>query len=462
MRSLSAVLLRRSIDSSTAHGKKISAATRNKLRSYLLDLWGKETNAMILRRMSHVMAQSAADGTWKDLLPHMLERITSGGNASSAVAVAGLGLIETIADYSPDDISANMSVLGGFLSSFMTAQDTAVQVACARATAACIVSLDDDTARNAFKPAIMPIVSVLGDALNRGDEQDACGILEHLVDIAAIQPLFYKGALDALVTAMITVGNGNELDFSTRSLALELLVTIAEAAPALARRCSALLQGVVPLCMTLMLEVEDSDEEWANGQYSAELPDDPCAVGEEALERLASGIGGRSILQPTLTLVEQYMTQQDSRYRRAAIAALGRLSEGCSKEFSSVLSTAMRLLLNSLTSDTSMRVQFQAIQTIGRLAVIYPDNLAEIVATFMPPLIAITRSVTCDKVRGHAVSALMNLVNPDTSDVAAVTAHVDSMLSALGECLQYASLQIQPLCISLLGYVMRCYVPAYI
>ena len=79
--------------------------------------------------------------------------------------------------------------------------------------------------------------------------------------------MFFKGgAIDQVVAAMISVAGSTELDFPTRSIALELMVTLTESAPALARRCNGLVQGLVPLAFALMLEEVDEDDEGGSHQ----------------------------------------------------------------------------------------------------------------------------------------------------------------------------------------------------
>ena len=78
---------------------------------------------------------------------------------------------------------------------------------------------------------------------------------------------------------MLSVAGANNLEFSTRSMALELMVTLTETAPALARRCPGLTQGLIPLAMSLMLEYDEDDIEWAAGKYSEDPPDENSAVG---------------------------------------------------------------------------------------------------------------------------------------------------------------------------------------
>jgi hypothetical protein len=64
--------------------------------------------------------------------------------------------------------------------------------------------------------------------------------------------------------------------------------------------------------------------------------------------------------------------------------------------------------------DKSPRVKFEGIQTIGRFASLFPDNIPVLIDTFLPLLTMLLQdSQTCDKVRGHAASALINLLNPE-------------------------------------------------
>ena len=145
-----------------------------------------------------------------------------------------------------------------------------VEIACARATCACVVVMKDDVARNSFKPAITPILRILSDALNRSDEVDATSIIEYLVEIASIQPLFFKQVLDDIVKAMSSIAGSGDLDFSTRSIALEFILTICEVAPALARKCTNISQHIIPLLFTMLFEssTEVDQAAWARGKYS--------------------------------------------------------------------------------------------------------------------------------------------------------------------------------------------------
>lgn len=448
LRSFAGVLMRRAIEKST-FGPDLDA----QLRAALISIWKTERDPTLLKRLAHAMAQSAMkkDSPWSDLLIQVVEFASVPGT-DAVVVIPALVLIEVLTQYCPSMILANLQGLGPFLGALLVDNNPPVQAACTRATCACIVSLTDDNARNAFKPALQQIINILGQILSRGDESEATAVMEYLVYIAQDQPIFFKESLDNVVAAMLTVARASDLDFSTRSIALELMVTLSETAPALARRCPGLVEGLVPLAMSIILEVDEAEDSWARGKYMSEPEDDEnFFVGEEALERAAAGMGGRVLVPSTFCLAQQYMASSEWAARRAAISGLCRLAEGCAKSFKSYLPNALKFLEAALV-DPSPRVRYQALETIGRFANLFPQSVPEMIGLFIPTMITLIQDpATCERVRGHALGALIDLTDPESCAVNVLEGHIEPLLRALSGCLQVASIEVQPLCLDLLG-----------
>jgi importin-5 len=468
IRSLSGILLRRILDSGTAHGNKVyqDQASLFSIRNNLLDIWSHEMNSLILRRLAHILAQIASNGNWMELIPSLLSH---GATLEGNSLIALLNLIEIIAEYCPDDVLTHLSSLVSFLGPHLIQNDPRIQIACAKAVGACIVSARDEGARETFKPALQLIIRTLGNALNQGDELDAVTIMEYLVNIAQHQPMFFKGSMDHIVEAMVTVAASQGLDFPTRSIAVELMVTLTETAPALARRCTGLVNGLVPLAMNLMLELEETDQEWAAQEYTEEFPDESAIVGEEAIERAAAGVG-RALVPPVVQAVQEYSNNSsDSRFRRAAVAALSRLAEGSTEIFKKEYFEASLPFFGTCLSDPSPRVQYQAIQAIGQFATLYPKFVPRMIHLYFDHLVDFMGNVNhCDRVRGHAISALINLCRPQddedsegnethqhqelsSSDSKLSPEQIDQLLTVLCNAMQTTSIHVQPPCLLLLG-----------
>lgn len=445
LRSFAGVLLRRLLDQSAS---RLTPQTTAAMRAKIVDAWTREDSPLFLRRLNHIMAQSAARGDWNELLPFVL---TASMKMPTTGKIAALEIVEILSEYSPDQIFANISILGNYLGGLITSHESKVAVACARATSACIVAIDDDVARNSFKPALDPIVSVIGAAIREGLESEAVAIIEHLVSVAQMQPLFFKGPLDNLIRAMVAMVNSTSLEFNTRAIAMELMVTICETAPALARRCVPLMEGLLPSAMQLVLEHEVEDADWVALRYGEESIDENCLVGEEAVERVAAGLGGKTVLPLVLPLVQTFATNNQWFYRRAAVCALSRLAEGCTKLFETHLPASCDFLLAAL-HDSSFRVMYEAEQAIGELALLYPDSSSVFVARFMGRLVEVLGDPqVCERVRCHAASAMINLCNPDNTAAEELQTHLESILRTIVACLQSSSADLQSPCLVLLG-----------
>ena len=91
-------------------------------------------------------------------------------------------------------------------------------------------------------------------------------------------------------------------------------------------------------------------------------------------------------------------------------------------------------------------------QSVGRFAALFPESLETLVNSFLPPLTMILQSSTsCDKVRGHAASALINLLDPEACEPSILLPFLDPLLTAMVQTFQTSSPEVQSPCLNLLG-----------
>ena len=273
IRALSGVLLRSAIEK---HSKQLNHGSLSQLRLMFIQIWSEETNTVIFRRLNHILAQLYTTEKWEEMIPTLIQIIS---NKDIKASLPLLNLIEILADYGPEYSQANLNSLGAFLGGAITANDSDIRIACARSICSCIVGLDDETQRDSFRAALMPIMSVLGETLGAGNEADATSIMDHLVTIANIQPVFFKGATDSIVSSMLSVANSTALEYTTRIMAIEFLVTLGETAPALARRCEFLVTGLIPILFTLVAGFDEEESDWVRGKYTDEVVEGDHTAG---------------------------------------------------------------------------------------------------------------------------------------------------------------------------------------
>ena len=70
LRSFAGVLLRRALEKTS-----FDANMSGELREMLLNMWKVEQSPLLLKRLAHIMAQSASGSSWLDLLPQVVENV---------------------------------------------------------------------------------------------------------------------------------------------------------------------------------------------------------------------------------------------------------------------------------------------------------------------------------------------------------------------------------------------------
>lgn len=70
-----------------------------------------------------------------------------------------------------------------------------------------------------------------------------------------------------MTEAMLAVGSASQLEFCTRAAAVEVLLSLAERAPAIMRKCPSVAPGVLPLVLALTCEVRKDYEVLCRQKY---------------------------------------------------------------------------------------------------------------------------------------------------------------------------------------------------
>ena len=70
IRSFAGVLLRRAVEKTN-----FAPEINDQLRGMLITIWKAEKNPLLLKRLAHVMSQSALSSSWMNLLPQVIENV---------------------------------------------------------------------------------------------------------------------------------------------------------------------------------------------------------------------------------------------------------------------------------------------------------------------------------------------------------------------------------------------------
>ena len=105
------------------------------------------------------------------------------------------------------------------------------------------------------------------ESIEKGDDDSG---LKSLIDLAEACPKFLRPQLDQLFAACIKVFSDTNQEDSWRHLALEIVVTMSETAPAMVRKVAGgQLEAAIAAILRMMTEIDEEDD-WATSDEAAD------------------------------------------------------------------------------------------------------------------------------------------------------------------------------------------------
>ena len=139
-----------------------------------------------------------------------------------------------------------------------------------------------------FKELVPSYMQAVNDILTAEiDGEDE--VLKCLIELAENCPKVLRSQLEPLVQMCLKVMDDANVENSLRHLALEIIVSLCETAPAMVRKQAQMLKPVIHQVLQLMVDLDD-DDEWAiQDEDEDEDSESNPVVAESAIDRIALG-----------------------------------------------------------------------------------------------------------------------------------------------------------------------------
>ncbi|RKP10154.1 armadillo-type protein [Thamnocephalis sphaerospora] len=296
--------------------------------------------------------------------------------------------------------------------------------------------------RNSFASLMPQVLEVLSSVAAQHDDETTGDALNIYIELAERLPKLFRPVLANLVTICVKiVQEDGQFEERTRQSALELLLTLCEAAPSMLKKVPNFAATVVPLCLKMMSELED-DKEW----YTAEELDDGdndenYIIGEQAMDRLARALGGSHILPVSFQYIPGMLHSELWQQRHAALMAISAIAEGCAKIMENELGKVIELVL-PFFRDAHPRVRYAACNAIGQMST---DFAGVLQSQFHQPVLSSLIPAMDDagqpRVQTHAAAALVNFCEAASKEM--LEPYMDTMFEKLMALLNTGKMYIQ-------------------
>lgn len=412
-RSLAAVMIRRVITAEFSEFfPKLSAEQQASFKSDLLVVLQQEPSRTVRKKLADLVAELArsliddeGNNMWPEFLKFLFELASS---PSPDMKEAALRILSAVPAVFGNQEAQYIEVIKNMLLSSLTdASSYDVRFAGVQAASAFLLLHEKDSGvLKHMQDLLLPILSVTMESVEKGDDDAA---LKSLIDLAENAPKFLRAQLDQLFAACIKIYSDKDQEDQWRHLALEIVVTLAETAPAMVRKLAGgNLASSIQNTLHMMTEIDDEDD-WATNDEAADDDNDSNAVvAESALDRLACGLGGKTVFPWILTNTPTMMQQSDWKFRHAALMAISAAGEGCHKQMEGYLPQIMDAVMN-FVNDPHPRVRFACCNAIGQMSTDFaPIFEKKFHDRVIPGLLHLMDDHANPRVQAHAGAALVN------------------------------------------------------
>uniref|UniRef100_A0A1J3DTI8 Importin-5 n=1 Tax=Noccaea caerulescens TaxID=107243 RepID=A0A1J3DTI8_NOCCA len=448
-RAMAAVLLRKLLTRDDAYlWPRLSLSTQSSLKSSMLSCIQREEAKSISKKICDTVSELASgilpENGWPELLPFVFQCVSSD---SPKLQESAFLVLAQLSQYVGETLTPHIKHLHGIflqcLSSNSASSD--VKIAALNAVISFVQCLSNSTERDRFQDVLPAMIRTLTESLNNGNEATAQEALELLIELAGTEPRFLRRQLLDIVGSMLQIAEADSLEESTRHLAIEFLVTLAEArerAPGMVRKLPQFIDRLFAVLMKMLEDIED-DPAW----YSAETEDEDAgetsnySMGQECLDRLAISLGGNTIVPVAYQQFSAYLAASEWQKHHASLIALAQIAEGCSKVMIKNLEQVVSMVLSQFQS-LHPRVRWAAINAIGQLSTdLGPDLQNQHHQRVLPALAAAMDDFQNPRVQAHAASAVLNFSENCTPEILAP--YLDGVVSKLLVLLQNGKQMVQ-------------------
>ena len=151
------------------------------------------------------------------------------------------------------------------------------------------------------------------------------------------------------------------------------------------------------------------EDDWAvSDEHQEEDIESNAVVAESALDRLACGLGGKTVFPQIMALTPVMLQQADWKSRHAALMAISASSEGCHKQMEPLLDQVMDCVMNFIAYPHP-RHRFACCNAIGQMSTDFaPVFGKKFHAKVIPGLLMLMQDSANPRVKAHSGAALVN------------------------------------------------------
>lgn len=446
VRHVGGILLRKRLP---GHYDGFDVATRTALKAEILTVLAQEPERSVRNGMIGVAAslgklECTAGGTsWPELFQFIA---AAGAEQQPEAREMAFGLLQEMSDTIGLHLKTQFQPIAGlFAKALVPNEDPKVQKSAVKAVGQLLSFLADEPEVDVFAGLIPSILDVA--ARNVNDDELMATVLDVLYDLAYSPSQSVTVHMLVIIQFTLQCIQTQDLEMGVRDSAALVIATMAEAKPKTFGKEEAMLAQILETLFTLIENSPDSaagalfdsnpawreDLEGNDDDFDPEM-DSPTetSMAQGTLDMLACEIPKKYIFQPVVSRCVQRLNSPQPNQRKAGVASLGVIAEGCAEALSDHLEELMPYVLKC-AQDPDSQVRECACFCLGQLSehcqpdvLDYSEQILPIVFNLLDDKTVAVQATSC-----YVLEMFCERLEPD-----AVRPLLDSLVKKLAAMLE--------------------------
>ncbi|KAK8814097.1 hypothetical protein WA158_007959 [Blastocystis sp. Blastoise] len=383
------------------------------LKKDLLIILDGERQQVIKEKICDIISELGnyllADQEWPELIPCLFSLCQS---PDPSKRVCSLRILGDIASFITILYRDDINRLKTLYMLFIQQRDyPMVQIETFKALSSLIINLQPIDLNDFF--SVIPLMlKTLSDFLCDRNYDAAIQVIQTLIDILNEVPTFFNQNLESIISAMISIAGNTLLTPEIRKLSLELLVLLSKSSPTVIRSFppAYFIQPVLDVIFPMLVDIEEEPDWEKREDEPIEDTNSLFSFALTSLDQIAQQIRGKKFLPHCYALIEQFLSNDNWRYKYAAMYAISDISEFVSEETSDRAAICNYVI--SLLDDPHPRVRFASIYCLGQLSTDFSPYLqTEVNQETLSKLFSLLNPSQPPRIRYITAAALSNFVD---------------------------------------------------
>ena len=367
MRQLAAVQALRLVP---RHWEQTPQDKKQLVRSHLLDGTLKERTSSNRHSLSRLIAGIVGMDMEEGQGDEFLKQLLPLSNSDNVVArEVGSFLLYAMLEEDPTHFSDHVHQLLQLFQSRLEDPDSKeVRINIVRAIGAILMIVEpeeDPQSLKAMQGFIPSMVNILKATVDAEDEESYKTVFEVFHSFIAYDSALLAVHLRDLLEFMMVIASNTDVEDDARSQALAFLIQCVRYRRMKIQAMKDMGAQLVIKAMVIVTELDSDEEEDMT----------PARTAISLIDQLANELPPRQVIVPLLEQFSTYSTNQDPKYRMAAMLALGNAAEGAPDFISTQIEPLLPTIIN-LLCDSDGQVRHAALVGLIHLAEEMADEMA--------------------------------------------------------------------------------------